>query len=171
MPAAFLNLLALRERFDDDVRQERYNPAALHTLRLQCRQTTALLCAEPHVGNILNTELGAFTVLRLVWRIKRYLQAYNRMRSLPWGEVHELYELKHALLAYIISAPGSPWCCWELGQATDIRSTVSVRLYFTGARPWNTLVHWPMRHIPFKVQQVIRVATGSWPPPDYITDR
>ncbi len=169
MPAAFVNLLALRQRFDGDIRQARYNPAALLELRRECGRATGQLLVEPLDGDILSSEFQTFTVVRLVWLIKRYIQAYNRGYPLAWGDVHELYELKHALLGYIICAPRSLWCRWELGQATDIRTTISVRLYFSGRTTWNTLVHWPMRHVPVNVQQVVRITTGSWPPPEYIT--
>lgn len=167
------NLLAVRERFDTEKRRDRYTLTALREVRLQCGALTAQLQALPYNGSILNSEPEAFTVLRLVWLIKGYIREFNRYYPLRWDEVHELYELKHALLTHIVCTPpdhpSKRWCQWELGLATDTRSALSVRLYFTGRSRWNTLVHWPLHHVPVSVQQLIRAATGSWPPPEYIT--
>lgn len=172
MPTAFADLLAVRERFDSDMRQGgQYKPAMLLTLRLQCSSVTAWLLTLPYNGSILSSESQAFTVVRAVWQIKRYIQIYNRVTPLCWDDIHELYELKHALLTHIVCAPSNQWCKWEVGRASDIRWTVSVRLNFSGLTSWNTLVHWPMQHVPVCAQAVIRATTGSWPPPEYITYR
>lgn len=171
MPTAFASLLAVRERFDSDIRAGQYKPVPLQTLRRQCGEVTAWLLSQAPDGAILGSEPEAFTVVRTVWLIKRYIQAYNRTTPLAWGDIWELYELKHVLLTHIVCAPPSQWCRWEVGQATDIRTAISVRLYFKGLSEWNTLVHWPMQHVPAQAQVVIRAATGSWPPPAYITYR